>query len=57
MITEGYTGIKKAKFITRTSEGAHTIRCDSNNGTRELKISFSIHSEKATEHLATEAAS
>lgn len=57
MITEGYTGIKKAKFITRTSEGVHTIRCDSNDGTRELKIGFSIHSEKATEHLATEAAS
>lgn len=53
MVTEGYTGIKKAKFITRTSEGYHTIRCDANDSARELKLGFSVHAEKATEDLPT----
>ena len=52
MVTEGYTGIKKIKFITRTSEGNHTIRCDDNDDARELKLCFSIHAEIATEALA-----
>lgn len=53
MVTEGYTGIKKIKFITRTSEGDHTIQCDANDDTRELKLCFSIHAETATEDFAT----
>jgi hypothetical protein len=53
MVTEGYSGIKKIKFITRTSEGVHTIRCCANDDARELKLCFSIHAEAATE-AATE---
>lgn len=45
MVTEGYSGIKKVKVITRTSENSHTIRCDANDDTRQLKIGFSIHME------------
>lgn len=53
MVTEGYTGIKKIKFITRTSEGIHTIRCDANDDVRELKLGFSMHTETATDDIAT----
>lgn len=49
MVTEGYTGIKKIKFITRTSEGNHTLRCDANDDARALKLSFSVHAETSTE--------
>jgi hypothetical protein len=49
MVTEGYTGIKKIKFITRNSEGDHTIQCVANDDARELKLCFSIHAETATE--------
>lgn len=52
MVTEGYTGIKKIKIITRTSEGCSTIRCESNDDTKELKISFTIHAERETEDSA-----
>lgn len=47
MVTEGYTGIKKVKFITKISEGAHTISFDSNDVERKLSLSFSIHAESA----------
>lgn len=53
MVTEGYTGIKKIKFITRTTEGNHTLRCGSNDGARELELSFSVHAETAIEEAAT----
>lgn len=53
MVTEGYTGIKKIKFITRTSEGFHTIRCDVNDDARELKLCFSLHAETAAEDFVT----
>lgn len=49
MVTEGYTGIKKLKFITRTSEGFHTINWYANDDTRELKLCFALHTESATE--------
>lgn len=52
MVTEGYTGIKKIKFITRASEGRSTARCDANDLIRTLKIGFSIHAETATEEPA-----
>ena len=45
MVTEGYTGIKKIKFITKVSEGAHTMRFNSNDRERELMLGFSIHAE------------
>lgn len=48
MVTEGYTGIKKIKFITRVSEGIHTMRFNSNDNDRELKLGFSIHAETVT---------
>jgi hypothetical protein len=57
MVTEGYTGIKKIKFITRTSESIHTIRCDANDDARELKFGFSMHTEIAIENVATGIAS
>lgn len=57
MVTEGYTGIKKIKFITRTNEGTHTIRCDANDDARELKLGFSMHTEIAIENIATGIAS
>lgn len=53
MVTEGYTGIKKIKFITRATEGAHTIRCEPNDDARELKLSFTLHTETAKEELET----
>lgn len=57
MVTEGYTGIKKIKFITRTSEGNHTLRCDSNDEARVLKLSFSVHAENTIEETGTGIAS
>lgn len=45
MVTEGFTGIKKLKFITRISEGCHTIQCDADDNARTLKLGFSIHAE------------
>jgi hypothetical protein len=45
MVTEGYTGIKKIKFITRASEGSHTIRYESNDSTNEFKLGFTLHAE------------
>ncbi|WP_236669246.1 hypothetical protein [Burkholderia gladioli] len=49
MVTEGYTGIKKAKFITRVSEGAHTVKCTADEETRKLTLSFSLYAEVAQE--------
>ena len=49
MVTEGYTGIKKIKFITRASEGAHTVACTSNDSACQLKLSFRMHVEAANE--------
>lgn len=49
MVTEGYTGIKKAKFITRGCEGAHTVRCASSEDDRKLTLTFSLHAEVAHE--------
>lgn len=49
MVTEGYTGIKKIKFITRVSEGLHTMRCQVNDDSRTLILGFSIHAEMATD--------
>jgi hypothetical protein len=57
MVTEGYTGIKKIKFITRTSEGLHTVRCYANDDKKELKLCFSLHSETAAKDLATSSTS
>jgi len=45
MVTEGYTGIKKVKFITQKSEGQHTVECNADDGENSLKLSFSLHSE------------
>lgn len=45
MVTEGYTGIKKIKFITRASEGSHTVACTAEDSAKELRLSFCIHAE------------
>lgn len=49
MVTEGYTGIKKIKFITRTSEGDNTIRCGFDDENRMLMPRFSLRMEIAIE--------
>ena len=54
MVTEGYTGIKKVKFITRTSESTHTVRFVVNDETRQLKLGFSMHMETVTENEQSE---
>lgn len=45
MVTEGYTGIKKVKFITQKSEGQHTVAYTANIEAKSLMLSFSLHSE------------
>lgn len=52
MVTEGYTGIKKVKFITRKSEAKHTVRCVENDQRRELKLGFTLHSETVSDDSA-----
>lgn len=51
MVTEGYTGIKKIKFITRACEGSHTIRCSPNDSTRELRLGFTMHTETESKNI------
>lgn len=57
MVTEGYTGIKKVKFITRSCEGRHTVRCDTDDNARKLKLGFSIHAESASENISASTSS
>ena len=52
MVTEGYTGIKKVKFITRTCESTHTVHCNFDDETRELDLGFRMHMETVTEDPA-----
>ncbi|HFG2081241.1 TPA: hypothetical protein ACGF4M_003783, partial [Vibrio cholerae] len=49
MVTEGYSGIKKIKFITELSEGKHTVSLESNDEDNELSLSFSLHAENSFE--------
>lgn len=49
MITEGYTGIRKIKFITRGSEGHHTVRFSFDDSCSMLTLGFSIRVECATD--------
>ena len=53
MVTEGYSGIKKIKFITRQSEGKHTISCEAKDGPLELLLKFSLHAEIATDETSS----
>jgi len=48
MVTEGYTGIKKIKYITRNSEGAPTIRCEPNDKARQFSMFFTLHAESVS---------
>lgn len=52
MVTEGYTGIKKVKFITQKSETKHTVRCVENDERRELNLGFTLHSETVSDDAA-----
>jgi hypothetical protein len=45
MVTEGYTGINKIKFITRASEGKQTIRCEPFDEKCEIKLGFTLRTE------------
>ena len=47
MVTEGFTGIKKIKFITKMNEGKHTVRVTSDDIIRQVYVSFSMHAELA----------
>ena len=47
MVTEGYTGIKKIKFITKTSEGRHTLRSNFNEDLKKISLGFSMRAELA----------
>ncbi|WP_311753282.1 hypothetical protein [Proteus columbae] len=49
MVTEGYSGIKKIKFITRANEGKQTMRFRSDDTSSQFTLGFSIHAEIATE--------
>lgn len=49
MVNEGFTGIKKAKFITRMSEGEHTVVSRYNDEDRTLSIEFSLHAERSSD--------
>lgn len=51
MLTEGYTGINKIKFITRASEGVHTVKCDADDQRRCLTVTFSLRAERARENI------
>lgn len=53
MVTEGYTGIKKVKFITRTCESRHTVRYNFDDKDRKLDLGFSMHMETVTEDTAS----
>lgn len=54
MVTEGYTGIKKIKFITRTSEGSHTIRCSFDPQEAIISLGFTMRGELAVQQSETE---
>ncbi len=54
MVTEGYTGIKKIKFITRASEGRHTVSCEYDDDKRELAIYFRLRAERVNEEAGEE---
>jgi len=45
MVTEGYTGIKKIKFITKTAEGRHTVRYTADDVANEITVGFSLLAE------------
>lgn len=51
MVTEGYTGIKKLKFITRTAEGVQTITANADNANKRITMGFSLHAENAIEEI------
>lgn len=45
MVTEGYTGIKKIKFITKTAEGRHTVTYTADDIAQEITVGFSLLAE------------
>ena len=57
MVTEGYTGIKKIKYITRTSEGTNTIKCKTNDIANEIEIGFTLRAETQSLRTTTESES
>lgn len=46
MVTEGYSGLKKLKYITRINEGSHTVEL--NNVGNNLELIFRLRAEVAT---------
>jgi hypothetical protein len=48
MVTEGYTGLKKVKYITRLNEGHHTVEATSVGS--EIELRFTLKVEVANEH-------
>lgn len=54
MVTEGYTGIKKVKVITRASEGKHTVTSAFDDEKNEITLGFSIHVEVSSDLVEVE---
>lgn len=54
MVSEGYSGIKKIKFITRLNEGQHTIKFSHSDEERSLTIGFSLRVENSLEEPTSE---
>lgn len=50
MVTEGYSGIKKVKFITRLNEGESTVRARAE--ANEIEISFRLKAEVVDEEIS-----
>jgi len=42
MVTEGYSGIKKVKFITKVNEGTPTVRYEAAEGKIEIQFSLKV---------------
>jgi hypothetical protein len=55
MVTEGYSGLKKLKYITRINEGSHTVEL--NNVGNNLELIFRLRAEVATNGEEDEARS
>lgn len=52
MVTEGYTGIKKIKIITRASEGKHSVIYNFDDPNKLIMLGFSMHVEFSSDLIA-----
>ncbi|PRZ45612.1 hypothetical protein [Tritonibacter scottomollicae] len=52
MVTEGYSGLKKVKYITKLNEGKHTVELTSVGN--EIELRFTLKAEVASERIEDE---